>query len=442
MPSPSPLKSHAQVLLVVCASSIAVLYLWAYRQRVNDDERVDGKGGGDGHGDHGGRGRQQAHATSDGPMFDYNNPILCDRVVRIARQRAERWRSYQVSGAGRMVGQVGGKSVHKRPILMCEPDLILKPLSLDHRGIREIAFYEAIQASAKRSGFETYAELFRPHVAKPRASARSAFARFIGRQSKEPGSTDTLSPYENIFIELETKILHRGELFTPEYMGIVEYTDGPPSEGATEGLHGLNSNWYIALRNLTTHFSQPCVLDFKMGTETYEPDAPEDKKLRERIKYPLQEEFGFRIVAMRMYIPADVEADDDGYVYFPKSFGRSLGSRDQVKHAIRTFFGGIHLSKPVRANRSTAIKRILTKLKLIKGWFRENTVFSFYASSLLMIYEGTTESNEIGGVDLGMKRSCMLWLFICVFHFGQLLTQNESTIHCFLFSSFGECFYD
>lgn len=394
MPSPSQFKSSAQTWVVfVCTSSVIVLSLLVYRKRTNEERRSDGNCVWSSVGN----GKQGSNASS--PMFDYRNPILSDRIIDMAKQRAKRWMSYQVSGANRMVGQVGGLSKHKRPLLMCDPDLILKPLSLDHRGIREIAFYEAIQASTKRSGFKTYADLFGPRCAKQTVTGLLDWFR----NWKKSCTTETQPPYDEKLVELETKLLHRIELFTPEYLGIVQYSEDSSSTGMIEdGLFGMNSTWYIVLRNLTTHFSKPCVMDLKMGTETYEPDAPEDKILRERSKYPMQGEFGFRVVAMRIYSPADVEACDDGYIYFPKKFGRSLESRNQIKLAMRTFFGGNHLSKEVRANRSTAIKKILTKLKLILGWFLDNTCFTFSASSLLMVYEGATEANELEGVDQGM----------------------------------------
>jgi hypothetical protein len=127
---------------------------------------------------------------------------------------------------------------------------------------------------------------------------------------------------------------------------------------------------------------------------------------------------------MRIYSPADVEASDDGYIYFPKKFGRSLESRSHIKRAMRAFFGGNHLSKEVRANRSTAIKRILTKLKLILGWFLDNTSFTFCASSLLVVYEGATEGNELEGVDQGTIPLSMPCLYLSVSSSCLLLTLH------------------
>ena len=202
-------------------------------------------------------------------------------------------------------------------------------------------------------------------------------------------------------VKEETRLLHRLELFTPEYFGVVDYVSDQSAE-LEKCPHGTNYNSHIALNNLTTHFSKPCVLDLKMGTETFEPDAPPEKKMREQNKYPAQTEFGFRLVAMRIYDPTHVYASEDGYIYFPKTFGRSLTTRDEVKRALRTFFGGNGLPKEVVRNRSAAIKKILSKLKLIKSWLKDNKIFTFSASSILLIYEGDSVTNEIDGFQPDM----------------------------------------
>ena len=50
-----------------------------------------------------------------------------------------------------MEGQVGGKSISKKPVLAFPPNYILKPLRNDFRGLREISFYEAIRESLERN---------------------------------------------------------------------------------------------------------------------------------------------------------------------------------------------------------------------------------------------------------------------------------------------------
>jgi len=119
------------------------------------------------------------------PMFDYDNKHLTRATLEMAAQRAKRWMSFRISGAQSMVGQVGGKSINKKPVLILD-NFVLKPVNLDHRGVREIAFYEAIQASSNmRSGYKTYHSLFGPRYPKALSSATDFFFRMDRRDPRE-----------------------------------------------------------------------------------------------------------------------------------------------------------------------------------------------------------------------------------------------------------------
>lgn len=380
---------HSSARVVFGLASIAIASLIAYHQILNkkdgkdttisktysDDEK---KGG-----------------STSIPMFDFNNHKLARIISDMAHQRAKRWMSFQVTGASAdlMVGQVGGKSSRKKPIMILE-NFVMKPVNPDHRGIREIAFYEAIQASSKRTGFQTYCSLFGPRA---------------------PSKEDSSKPFCNEGnIREETNLLHRLEPFTARYFGTVEYNQDSSSEDQNlcaerdAGEFGTTPDSHILLDNITANFSKPCVLDIKLGTKTFEPDAPEEKKSYELKKYPPQSEFGFRLTAMRIYDPANEKSGVMGYAYYPKQYGRSLESRDSIKQALLLFLGGADLPKEVRANRSSAIQRILSRLKMIKKWFRDNKSFSFCGSSILIVYEGDTVPNAENGIELDMAQAKMI----------------------------------
>ena len=57
---------------------------------------------------------------------------------------------------------------------------------------------------------------------------------------------------------------------------------------------------YLVLGDKTNAFAKPCVMDVKIGTQTFEPDAPADKQARDLAKYPRQAEVGFRLIGMRV----------------------------------------------------------------------------------------------------------------------------------------------
>jgi hypothetical protein len=51
---------------------------------------------------------------------------------------------------------------------------------------------------------------------------------------------------------------------------------------------------------------------------------------------------------------------------------------------------------------SATIKKILHKLKLIRSWFQDNSIFTFTASLMLLIYEGNIVTNKVDGVQPDM----------------------------------------
>lgn len=125
-----------------------------------------------------------------------------------------------------------------------------------------------------------------------------------------------------------------------------------------------------------------------------EPDAPEEKRSREFKKYPLQSEFGFRIVGMRVY---DANADGE-YRRYTKSYGRDLKTREDVKGAFRLFFA---------AASGKCWTKFLSQLRQVQRWFEENDCFAFYASSILLVYEGEGTDNDdvtVKLIDFGRVR--------------------------------------
>lgn len=55
-----------------------------------------------------------------------------------------------------------------------------------------------------------------------------------------------------------------------------------------------------------SEFELPCVLDLKMGRQSYCDGASPDKVAKEKAKYPPQEAVGFRFAGMRGYVSGDL----------------------------------------------------------------------------------------------------------------------------------------
>jgi len=331
-------------------------------------------------------------------MICYENEAFRQDILQRARSRANKWLSYQVSGADQLVGQVGGVSKHKRPLLTLDPDYVLKPLAIDHRGIRELGFYEALNAAAHTSGTKVYADFIAPKRVAVAPSMLDVVAFSIAFLLQDSYVLDCERRITQAWdqVEAEAKLLRRLYRFIPSYFGMVRHET---SEASFEEsfdlpcLYGIQLDCYLLLQDVTVNFKKPCVIDLKMGFHTFEPDAPDQKKKRERQKYPQQEKFGFRIVGNRIYCPSHRDADENGFVFYSKHVGRSLESYEALKDAFVTFFGLESVDR-LLPDRLKTISNILLKLRSLQHWFRDNKKFYFTASSLLIAYEGDTEGSN------------------------------------------------
>jgi len=333
-------------------------------------------------------------------QIDYNRKSVRDDILDRARHKASKWLSYQVSGAEQLVGQVGGISKNKRPLLTLDPDYVLKPLLLDHRGIRELSYYELLNAASHTSGTRAYIDLVASMRERVTQSWIDVVAFSIAFLLQDPVVLECEGRILKAWakVEDEAKLLRRLYRFVPSYFGMVRHNALEDSQSgmsppAMAGPYGIEEDCYVLLQDVTVHFEKPCVIDLKMGFRTYEPDAPLEKKTREFEKYPHQETFGFRIVGKRIYIPSHKEAGDHGFVFYPKDVGRSFGSYEGLQDAFVTFFGLQTLDPSLIPSRLKTISNILLKLRSLQRWFRDNKQFCFYASSLLIAYEGAENAD-------------------------------------------------
>jgi len=287
-----------------------------------------------------------------------------------------------------------------------EPDYVLKPLRADHRGIREIAFYEAIRTLSKTPTNQAYSVFltgkdFRNSKKNMKNAlgelfdtAALAFAMLLDDPVVTESEVALREGWKTVKREVDA--LQRVIKFTCPYYGVL----GQRSVSACPDTpFGVSNDSFVLMTDVTNNFSKPCVMDLKMGTLTYEPDAPEEKKYREYNKYPQQEKFGFRIVGTRYWNPSHPDADDTGFCNFAKEFGRSLGERDELKEALRVFFSagiearqqptnqseesnksnkekqinsGNSSKQPKRSERvrTGAISNLLAHLRPLRRWFR------------------------------------------------------------------------
>lgn len=275
-----------------------------------------------------------------------------------------------------MSGQVGGISRNKMPLLQLVPDFVLKPMQTGNRGIREVAFYEAIRCTLDaRSHLNCNNTL--GQVAKwlfPQLHYNLKYFRLI-------------KDWERVAAP-EGSLLTRLAEFVPAYYGVLEHQSSPEQETPIQ---------YLVLRDMTDSYLKPCVMDIKMGTQTYEPEAPEEKKMRESSKYPQQTTFGFRIVGLKRYDPGHQDANSLGVRTLGKSFGRSLTTPVSILDTLRYFLS----SNQHPEVRHDTLSQLVQRLESLFQWFVDNDSFSFYASSILIVYEGENQ-NQKAHVDMKM----------------------------------------
>lgn len=191
--------------------------------------------------------------------------------------------------------------------------------------------------------------------------------------------------YEDIFSQ---RVCQHQTRFLAKYHGVVDVEterldsseeDYSPSKG------GLP---HLILDDMTIGYNRPCMVDIKMGRQTFEPTASKEKKEREIKKYCFQSEIGFRITGLKVW---DDQAQ--AYHYLDKKFGRSV-QPDQVLGALAFyFFDGTTF-------RVDVMKSLVTRLKDMLTWMKCQNRYKFFCSSILIVYDG----NHVQVVDSVSER--------------------------------------
>jgi hypothetical protein len=208
-------------------------------------------------------------------QIDYSNKVVRDYIVNKAIRRASKWMALNEDPKP-MIGQVGGVAVHKKPLLTLKPDYVLKPLLPDFRGVREIAFYEAIRTvSHTPMNNQLYTTFLRGSPTRHSAVYRVgecfdtlavAFAIWL----HDPVVTQSEVALKEAWrkVKREVEALQKLAKFTAPYYGVLGQT------GVIEtplNPFGITEEAHLLLQDLTANFSQPCVMDLKLGVQTYEP---------------------------------------------------------------------------------------------------------------------------------------------------------------------------
>ena len=225
-----------------------------------------------------------------------------------------------------------------------------KPIICDGRGFREVVFYEMIQEAVQSEKNYKYSM--------PSSTKYNDASRFSHGFEKVGELLRELKP------------------FIPEYFGVVNHNGFY--------LQEFTSSSKLVLSDVTAAYKHKCILDLKVGTQTYEPDASIEKRRSQENKYREQKKFGFRIIGMRVYDPIHENSDLHGYLKFDKKFGRQLKEKKDVLIVLSNFF-----NTKIGPQRKKMVINLLKQTKELRRVLTvHNNALAFYSSSVLIAFEG------------------------------------------------------
>ncbi|CAN0916635.1 Inositol polyphosphate multikinase beta [Linum grandiflorum] len=206
-------------------------------------------------------------------------------------------------------------------------------------------------------------------------------------QGDERGATE-MAFYTSF--STHTKIPQHIRRFFPVFHGTqsIDASDG-------SGLHP-----HLILEDLTSSRLHPCVMDIKIGSRTWYPEASEAyiQKCLKKDTESSSPLLGFRISGLQVYSNNDES-------FKPERKQLQNLNADEVRLVLKRFVSSNPKSDQPDCSFASIVyggsNGILAQLLELKGWFEDQTIYHFNSCSVFMLYEKEMKTPTEGGENSG-----------------------------------------